>query len=101
MVYDEPLCAHFLRTHKEEQKWRQGYLDEVFKQQVFCDEGWGSKPIRCTDIVSTKRQRVHRLVPRHQLALLEEGKEPILWPQIWVTTTKERERKAEDKNNGK
>lgn len=40
VVYDEPLCAHFLRTHKEEQKWRQGYLDEVFKQQDSDGDRW-------------------------------------------------------------
>ena len=34
VVYDEPLYAHFLRTHKEEQTWRP-YCDEVFKQQVW------------------------------------------------------------------
>ena len=33
VVYDEPLYAHFLRTHKEEETWRP-YRDEVFKQQV-------------------------------------------------------------------
>lgn len=33
VVYDEPLYAHFLRTHSEEETWRP-YREEVFKTQV-------------------------------------------------------------------
>lgn len=33
VVYDEPLYAHFLRTHPEDETWRP-YRDQVFKEQV-------------------------------------------------------------------
>lgn len=33
VVHDEPLYAHFLRTHPEDETWRP-YRDEVFQEQV-------------------------------------------------------------------
>lgn len=33
VVHDEPLYAHFLRTHPEDETWRP-YRDQVFKEQV-------------------------------------------------------------------
>lgn len=32
-MHDEPLYAHFLRTHPEDETWRP-YRDQVFKEQV-------------------------------------------------------------------
>ncbi|CAM9614939.1 unnamed protein product, partial [Hapterophycus canaliculatus] len=39
IVYDEPLYAHFLRTHPEDESWRP-YRDKVFKEQDSDGDRW-------------------------------------------------------------
>ncbi|CAM9144744.1 unnamed protein product [Ectocarpus sp. 6 AP-2014] len=45
VVYDEPLYAHFLRTHPEDETWRP-YRDEVFREQARAWDSDGDRWIK-------------------------------------------------------